>query len=303
MQFGIVGIGPGATFRDISSEDFERLKTAKRGIVLVVAIEDKFDLVIANYEEFERDLLGLALHQMTYSDLTWSSMRYAMQLVNRRVVNLLTAARLYVDQIMHDLSSLMPGDTSVVNRLRKKRSEEYDNKLGYRAMEALRNYTQHRDLPVHALSYPSSWLPSGEPTDLVYRAVPYVQTEELRQDKRMKEAVIVDLERIGKKVPLTPLIREYVESLSLIHQEFREGTEDHILEWETRLTEAIKECVTGPADRVVRMIAIHDDGRFVEEEHIFDDLLRHRADLARKNQVLVNLSKRSVSGACHLNEL
>jgi hypothetical protein len=159
MQFGIAGLGMGATLIEISEEEFLRVKIAKQKIVRSLAVEDKFDLVLANYAEFEREILGLAVHQMVYFDLSWSSMRFDTQTLNRRVANLLSAGRLYIDQIMHDAGVLAGEDELLVELIRKKSSEQHDAKLGYRVMETLRNYTQHRALPVHQLSYPCAWVP------------------------------------------------------------------------------------------------------------------------------------------------
>jgi hypothetical protein len=97
MRFAIVGPGPGS-IAEISEEEFTRAKLAKRRTVLSLVIEDKFDLVLANYADFERELLGLALDRMIYADLSWFSMRSDRQALDRRVVNLLSAGRLYIDQ-------------------------------------------------------------------------------------------------------------------------------------------------------------------------------------------------------------
>jgi hypothetical protein len=304
MRFGIAGLGMGGAFVEISDEEFRGVKLAKQRIVGSLGIEDKFDLVLANYADFERELLGLALHQMIYSDLSWSSMRLDIQTLNRRILNLLSAGRLYIDQVMHDAGILADEDKSLVERLKTTSSEQYDAKLGYRVMEALRNYTQHRDLPVHQFSYPSAWLPPGEWKNLVYRAVPRIAVRDLREDNRVKQSVIAELEAIGPHVPLTPLIREYVEGLSVIHGEFRECTQDEIPGWEATFNWVWEraEDAFAAGRNGVQIVAVNDRGEYTDAEQIFEDLITHRNDLAKKSQVLTNLTLRFVSGACDLHE-
>jgi hypothetical protein len=265
-------------------------------------IEDKFDLVLANYADFECELLTLAVHQMIYSDFSWSSMRLDTQILNRRIGNLLSAGRLYTDHIMHDAGILAGEDRSLVERLKKKSAEQYDAKLGYRVMDVLRNYTQHRALPVHQLSYPTAWVPSGEWRNLVYRVVPSVALQDLREDSRVKPSVMAELEAIGPDIPLTPLIREYAEGLSVIHEEFRSCIQDDIRIWEASFSWVWQRFMNafGTEQKAVQIVTVNDKGEYTEAEHIFEDMITHRNDLARKNRVLTNLTRRFVSGACDL---
>jgi len=170
-------------------------------------------------------------------------------------------------------------------------------------METLRNYTQHRALPVHQLTYPSAWEPPGEWKNLVYRAVPGIALQDLREDGRVKQSVIADLEALGPDVPLTPLIREYVEGLSVIHEEFRRCTQGDIPSWEASFNwvwERYK-AGSGPNRKPVQIVAINDEGEYTGQDHIFEDLITHRNGLARRNQALINLTRRFVSGACELS--
>ncbi|HEY6342029.1 MAG TPA: hypothetical protein VIY49_11095 [Bryobacteraceae bacterium] len=298
MRYAIVGFGPGSAPVEISEEEYRRVRLAKQKILRSLAVEDKFDLVVTNYEDFEREILGLALHQMVYSDLSWSSMHSDRQTLNRRVLNLLSAGRLYIDQVMHDTSE----DPPLAERIRKKAWEQYDTRLGYRVMEALRNYTQHRALSVDQLSFSSSWVPPGELKHLEYRAEPFIALQALREDERVKRSVVADLEPIGPDVPLTPLIRDYVEGLSVIHQEFRECAQGAIPTSEASFNWVWERCNAGSGSRqkAARILESDADGTWTSEDHIFQSLIAHRNDLVTKNQALTNLARRYVSGACEL---
>jgi hypothetical protein len=300
MRHALLGFGAGSTPIEISVADYNRLKLAKQRIVQSLAIEDKFDLVIANYEDFEREILELALRQMVYTDLKWASMHRDRQALNRRLVNLLSAGRLYIDQVKHDVSY----DQSLIDQIKTKASQQYDLRIGYRVMEALRNYTQHRALPVDHLSMPSSWEPQGEWKHLTFRAVPGITLQTLQEDKTVKPTVLADLEPFGPVVPLTPLIRDYVEGLSVVHQEFRTCTQADIAVSEASFDWAWQRCrsISDSDGKAVRIVEFNSRGNWSDEDHIFEELISRRRDLSAKNQPLVNLARRYVSGACQLKE-
>jgi hypothetical protein len=55
--------------------------------------------------------------------------------------------RVYVDQIGHALSSLYGRSAEISDQVAKRRDAESEARLGYRVMEKIRNYVQHRSLP------------------------------------------------------------------------------------------------------------------------------------------------------------
>ncbi len=82
MGRGIIGPWP---FVEITGDHFRELKTAKQNISILLGIEEKFEMVIDNYLEYERDVLGLALVHMASREVTWESFRDAGALVNRQL--------------------------------------------------------------------------------------------------------------------------------------------------------------------------------------------------------------------------
>ena len=127
----------------------------------MIGVEQKFDLLLQNYADYERELLNISLHQAVYRDLDWRGIQGDIAIITRRLSNLLSAARLYVDQIAQDLHDAFGSQHQVSNEIKVKLSTEYDARLGYRVMEAVRNMMQHRSLPIHRLSYPQDSQPGG----------------------------------------------------------------------------------------------------------------------------------------------
>jgi len=301
MVYGItctVSSPPG--FIEISEQEFKEVRRAKRNLLRVVWIEDKFDLLLENYREYEIELLDLALYQMTFGDFSWTSFRFDALRVSRRLQNLLSACRLYLDQIKHDVGELeMPG-LYILDRLKKKCSEEFNSKLGYRVMESLRNYTQHRSLPIHHMSYPQGWEPKDSPSSLVFRVIPSLSIAELRADPKVKPSVIKELKSSGKYFPVTPLIREYVEGLGAVHQEFRSMSKSYVAQWECVLKQVCDRAAAAFDGRKsgLTIVARDEEGQQVDSEDVFEDPIVYRSKLVRKNRSLTKLSARFVSSEC-----
>jgi hypothetical protein len=200
----------------IEESEFERIRKARDHILTAVLIEEKFGMVLENYFEFEQALLDVALRFMVFADMEFASIMRTLFLTSRRVQNLLSSARLYVDQVKHDLSHRYGSDSEQGRSFEAATQREYDTRLGYRAMEALRNYMQHRSLP---LRYVSVALRREKETDpVVHVANPELDLPDIRKHGGFKSNVLAQLEAVGSKPPkLKLLMREYVEGLAEVH--------------------------------------------------------------------------------------
>jgi hypothetical protein len=205
----------------VTDERASAIVTAVHGAVGTLSIEEKFNLLLENFEEFETELLNGALHRSLFQSGEWSSSIGELHRLNRRLVNLLATARLYVDQIPHSLSQLFGSGSQIGDEFRDLKSREYDAHLGYRVMEALRNYMQHRSLPIHVIAHQMSRRdhPTGSLSEHVVTAE--IHPAEYREDGKFKGDVLTELGALGEKVDLPPLVREYVASLARVHSELR----------------------------------------------------------------------------------
>ena len=169
MKFGIRPFGAGPDdIIELTADQHSQAATARDALVAMIGVEQKFDLLLENHAEYERELLGLALDRSLHlAALQWQGSQGDIAVVARRLANLLSAGRLYIDQVKHDLRSTFGPAHDVTEATKRQFSQEYDARLGYRVMEALRNVMQHRILPVHQLGYSSDVLGGpGEPRAL-----------------------------------------------------------------------------------------------------------------------------------------
>jgi hypothetical protein len=134
-------------FVDISKEEYRAIGDSKKCLIEALYIEQKLDMVVEDYFEFEMELLATSTRQMVQWNQDYYWFQEEINRLNRRIVNLLSVCRLYLDQSIHHLSCIYGKEGEKLNNIKKKISREYDSKLGFRVMEAMRNYVQHRGFP------------------------------------------------------------------------------------------------------------------------------------------------------------
>jgi hypothetical protein len=108
MRYGITRLVLGnSTFIDIDEQRYRAVLQAKERLLQVIDLEEKFDLLLENLADLERDLLNLNLNQLLFKDQDWHGFRSDTRLLSRRLSNLLSSAKLYIDQTKHEISTLL----------------------------------------------------------------------------------------------------------------------------------------------------------------------------------------------------
>jgi hypothetical protein len=201
----------------ITESEFEALRVARRVLSEALSLEDIYGILVANYGDFERALVCSSVEEMVGFDYGYDYFFATRQELNRRLVNLLTATRLYLDQLERHVRRLVPdgeGDDAWLS-IKKCVSAAYDEHFEYRFMEELRNRTQHRGVPVDAVS-----LGGGRDKDghLAFKADLFSSKEQIALDRKFKKSVVAEM---PDKVDLKLAVRTYVSALSVVHGEVR----------------------------------------------------------------------------------
>lgn len=298
-EFGLVRLVLGShAFLPIAAERFQRISDARDGLFECLYIEENFDLVIQNYLEMERALLDSATHLMVHGppDQRWFQLQLA--LFNRRMANLLSAARQYVDHTTHHARALFGEDSDEVREVIATFNGEYDSRLGYRVLEALRNYVQHRGFPIHRVTFPSEWVERPGGSVMLYGVSPYLRLEDLRGDHKFKRSVLEELDASGGEHDLKELVRDYLEGLWGVQKRIRELAQPIADEWRKCLCEAVAEFKHMFPDEDSYLVITAgelDGGVAVRKIALFDEITGHLDYLIRSNLSLTNLSRRYVT--------
>ncbi|WFU80109.1 hypothetical protein QA645_37370 [Bradyrhizobium sp. CIAT3101] len=206
---------------EIERAAYTELRIADGHFEHVLSVEDKYDVTIQNYLEFETSIVQEAVRELIDPGPR-ERFDQLRRLLARRLSNVLSSARLYLDTLKHHSREILADDPMRLERVEAAPSSQYDSCREYRVAEALRNYAQHRALPVHGLIGPATDVVLSMRRDFFVE--PYVDPDELRKDGYFKAQVLEELPSDGEVVKLKPILRAYIDAICQIHDAFRRET-------------------------------------------------------------------------------
>lgn len=300
MEYGLARIVLGSrAFVQLSENEYQAIKRAQEGLLESLFIEEKYDLVVENYLELEETLLESVVRHMILSgqDYRWFQVEHS--LFNRRLVNLLTVVRTYDHQVKQHVNKIFRAEEEDTPDVSGYFSQQHDERIGYRAMEELRDFAQHRGFPVHAVTYGSKVIDADKKRKICVTVSPYLRPDELRADRKFNKKVLSELEGLGEKVDLKTLVRDYIEGIWVIHAKIREHLKSKIESWENVLNQAIMRFQSQFPEEpsIIGLAAVirDDEGYYAAPIQIFEDFMEYRKHLERKNGALTNLAHRYVT--------
>jgi len=279
---------------EISPDEYSLLGRARGVLSAALAIEEKYEILIGNYLGLETRLLQIAATNAVRRTLSYSGFFDTRSALNIDLVNLLTAARLYLDQLPQDIAECVPDSLDAGDLVKAQCSKEYDEHFEYRFMEALRNHVQHRGIPIHLVRQHSQWTSFGDDGRLEFTVDIAAQRRYLEEDKKFKKAV---LDEVTGDVDLTDACRRYVESLSAIHEFARRLAAEPAGTARTAVEAVHRRYAAVYSGKLIGLTASAvEDGREISSMPLLLDWDDVRLELQRRNCQLVNLRRRYVTG-------
>ncbi len=296
MKYGITKIvNDFSGFIDIDKIEYFQIREARRSLFEALFLEEKIDLVTENYYEYETELLSIASRMAIFRDDNYFSMSQQRNIIGRRIVNLLSACRMYLDQSEHHINNIYEGNSDIALKVEKEKSRQYDEVLGYRVMEALRNYIQHRGSPIHSMKLSYEKLDFDNRIRLLHIVVPLIKVSALEDDGKFKKSVLDEMRSIqnNDELDIRPLIREYIESIGKVHEKTRELIRSDIEKWENTFDSITakfqKEFGVDVPLGGLAVVAERENGSWEERQFIFKDFIERRKNLESKNGYFNNL--------------
>ncbi|MBU0589571.1 MAG: hypothetical protein KJ852_18530 [Gammaproteobacteria bacterium] len=279
---------------EISVEEYLILQQARNVLISALAIEEKYEILIANFLALEKELLHVAATNMVRQAHSYTEFFETQSILNICIVNLLTSARLYLDQLPQDVADCAPENLNAASLVKERCSKEYDENFEYRFMEALRNHVQHRGIPIHRLNQGGQWTSHEDDALISYTVDIIAQRSRLAENKKFKKSI---LNEMPEDVDLKIAGRRYVESLSAINEFARslismtvESARERVKATHTRYSEVYSESLIGLAASEI------NNGNEVTSVPLLLDWDDVRIKLQRRNTQLVNLGKRYSTG-------
>jgi hypothetical protein len=282
----------------IDKAKYTELYDAQEVLLHALFIEEKLDLLLENFVEYEIGSLSIGLSRIVFQRNDYIELRNDVNLINRRLVNLLSACRAYIDSLPHHVNQICSPSKTESETLMKMKQEQYDSVFGYRVMEALRNFAQHRGSSVQSSVFSEKVEWCGEKQVKVFTVDPFLEPKRLSQDSDFKKKVLHEMEQRGDTVYLKPLVRQYISSIREIHKRARELVSDCVTQQRNTLESALKVINScGTAGGGVAVI-IADDGTCTDIVYLSPESERQIEILLKRNLRLERLDNRFVSGVC-----
>jgi len=273
----------------ITKEEYDELRVAKAGVLDVLSLEETFDCVRESYRELELRLSTQPDRESMFSEHVWSRAMDLRLQIRRLLGNLLYASRTYLDMFPQHVAALFGGNSARAIECEKRRKQLHSTRFGYRFMEALRNHAQHRGSPVEGIVL--SMTPAGgDGVELIHQ--PFVEVAGLKSDEKFSQPVLREIDGgiVGVedgRIPLTPSIREYVQSLSELHETVRTHANESVEVWEQQLNSSVQRYAsTTGGSKHAGLAAVKRSGDGPLEEPVFiliDKMTQRRLDLQAKN--------------------
>lgn len=211
----------------VDASVYEEIKVCQDICCIGLVVEERFQLALDNFQEWETELL----QQAQYSIL-WKTNEFAVAMqhrltLDRRFINLLSAFRLYLDQSDHNVSTVCGDQSDQLKLIKEFKNKLYNEYFGYRFLEALRNHVQHSALPLHTIGFNQSLVNSKEGPYVQFTVQPRISIEEIAENERFKQKVLHELKEKMTYLDLRLAAREYVYCLTLLHAEIRAAIRDN----------------------------------------------------------------------------
>jgi len=204
--------------------------------------------------------------------------------------------------------------SSEIETLKDALQAEREHLAGFWATECLRDAVLHNALPITSWTTGSQWVEPQNPDGTFNKPNPIARLEYtvsfafshhlLAQDRKSDPALIDSLKARADKngnVSWVPVIREYVEGLSIILVKVRDiwaELEDAASVMLSEMTETYRSSLPMGAKqpRYVFIVEKDDDGRWLRDVLLNRGLEVQLSDFRRQHGPMINLHRRSLVG-------
>jgi hypothetical protein len=281
----------------INETDYHEILISRSCLLEISLFEEKYNFIIENYIEFEKELLNISTQMMVLQIIDPVEMRECKNNLSRRIANLLTTCTMYLDSCQHHMKTILCNQKEIDEKIDQLKNTQYDNILGYRVIEALRNHTQHRGFPIHNALFSYS-LTADEPHLHRHSVIPVLDLSELEKNKKFKTAILHELKSLSKKFifDMRIFIRDYIEAISNIHKILREMYEEKFIESENKLKNIVINNVSDSGFNYylsgVSLLSIDENGEMINRQTLYSGFLENLYNYRKQNTSLINLRKR-----------
>lgn len=269
----------------ISESEYINMIDNYNFLVNVCAIEERFDILINNYYEYEKCLNSILLNSFLAFGIEVVEFQKNEREIIRLLNNLLSSCRLFLDQNLKILPQI---DTNTFDNYSKKTHDLYDNNIEYRLLEYLRNVLQHREMPISIEFYKKFAQTKDERAEESINVLLNIKTL-LEHDKSYNMKVKIDLLSFNKeKIILNFYVRKYIYLMGVLLQEIRKDIKDkytYSYEFYSNLIKEHNKINTAPENEIQKIVYINKEEKgFLERTDLSDALIKNLNLLIKRNR-------------------
>jgi hypothetical protein len=284
---------------EITKAEYEAVKPARAVINELIAVEEKYDGVMENYVELEEAVHNLGIRVLAFEARHYEEMTAPLNLVSRRVSNLLSSTRLYRDALPQHASRLIGRNHPAIQPLLDLKRDNPHQPMPYRQMEAVRNYAQHVGPPINDLTFQRhrDVNEKQETTGFSFSVVPSMDADAISQVRDMAPDLRASLLSLGKQSNPIPIIRKYIEYIGAIHAGFRDTVKQLEKDKEGLMRGLLdRYAKVAPGEKLVGVAVGFEnpDGTIPNAEYLVEHRLDYFRYLRVKHLTAANLSLRYV---------
>jgi hypothetical protein len=284
----------------ITEAEYEGVKPAKEGLQEIISVEEKFDVAMENYVELEETLHNLGIRLLAFEPYHYTEMAAPLNLISRRILNLLSSGRLYRDALYQHVKRVLGEQHAESIRIKAALKPNQTQPMPYRMIEAVRNFAQHQELPIVDIEFDrhKELDEKGSTIAFAHQVIPMMDAAAVSKSRDIRDAAVrAALAALVNRVNPMNLIREHVEHIGTLHASFRLAVQDLEKEWERSLRELIARYLkNAPGENHIAVAAGYEnaDGTVSRAEYIVQDRLDYLKYLRIKHFSAANLSLRYV---------
>jgi hypothetical protein len=281
---------------ELSRSEYDSIMEAVDKLLECLDAEEKFDCLLENYRDLEKFMVDQAFESMFSHFRDDVAFQVPRNTTARKLSNFLSSVRLYQDSVERHATSITK-DEAIGTAIDTTMSQQFDLSLSYRVLDALRNHAQHQTLPVHGFIMDHRWV--EDRTYAEHEFQPVVNVKELARNPKFKKKTLDEIINGPETLQLKPMVRDYVESLSTIHEEFRAKTQSSVDRFLTTVASAKARLFAqfpGTEDIGLAVFEADDEGLKVGNETGLSKTLGDYLDfLRKKNRQLVSFARRRIA--------
>ncbi|MHB8132871.1 MAG: hypothetical protein ACYDH1_01495 [Anaerolineaceae bacterium] len=267
----------------------------------LIYLEEKFDLFLESYFDFEVELLKIGSRLMIFNRDIHYSTHYDRNILNKYFSGLLSAASLYFDQSETHLIRIFGKSSTDLIDLKEQKKTLRENDSNFKFIHNLRNHSQHHDIPIESIKYSYSWTSPKEYGLLKYIVIPLVNISKLEKDTQFDKELLKIIKNQNHNrdlLDIRPFVRQYVEKLGNLHLSFRKEMKNKRDEWKQILFEVINKSNfrnENSTNDFAFLLSVNESKKIVGEKYFFKEINERITFFENKTIDFTNLHKRYVS--------